>query len=96
MCGCLSCATDSGTESAVALRRCLPAPAAPDPVFVSDEAAEDDNLVAELGAFLPEVFWAPRPAEVDLADEDAVPPRAGWESDTDGRGPLSRKGLPAA
>lgn len=64
-----------------------------DPAFVCDRAAEGD--LVELDAFFALVFWAPRPAEVDLADE-AMPPRAGWESDTDGRGPLSRKGLPAA
>lgn len=62
-----------------------------DPLFVS-EVAEDSFAV---DAFLPEDFWAPRPAEEDWVDA-ATPPRAEWESDSNGRGPLSRKGLPVA
>ena len=62
----------------------------PDPFFVSERVV-DDSLAVD--AFLPEIFWAPRPAEEDWMDE-AIPPRVEWDSDSDGRGPLSRKGLP--
>lgn len=62
-----------------------------DPLFFSARAVAED-FVAD--TFLPDVFWAPRPAEEDWPDE-ATPPRAEWDSDSDGRGPLSRKGLPA-
>ena len=96
----MSCAADSppppppppavATDSA----RLLP----PDPLFVSERVAEGSLAVDAfllLLLLLPEVFWAPRPAEEDWPDE-ATPPRAEWDSDSDGRGPLSRKGLPVA
>ena len=81
-CCCLSCAADSPTDRALFLI---------DPLFFSDIAAAE---IFGDDKFLPGIFWAPRPAEEDWPDE-ATPPRVEWDSDSDGRGPLSRKGLPA-
>ena len=60
-------------------------------LFVSETHAAEE---VTLGAFLPKDFWAPRP--VEEAWLEAVLPRLDWDSDSVGRGPLSRKGLPVA
>ena len=93
---------DGGSVTTGLLLLVRPLPAALDPallpvavfVFFSGSAADLTTVVA--AAFLlPKDFWAPRPAEAEWLDE-AKPPRVDWvDSDSDGRGPLSRKGLSA-
>ena len=99
----VAAAVDGGSVTTGLLLLVRPLPAALDPallpvaafVFFSGSAADLTTAVVAAAFLLPKDFWAPRPAEAEWLDE-ATPPRADWvDSDSDGRGPLSRKGLSA-